>query len=300
MILMLIPLLASSFVTCLSPPQVSLMDPKVIKERRADFKNVNFDMVLVGSKKYVLPEIYKTQGSIYYNYLPKSDEIFLVNFPKAGKSWFREVVWLLVNQLDFHTANLIPVEKRVPWMEENLSMNKEGIQLPDESVSSQKIIQTNLPLSLIPNIFNYANKIIYIARNPKDNIVAFFKSVKTAKFNFVGDIERYWHHFGNDQLIYTPYWSHVQEGFSQRFKKTVLFLYSDEDPIVLISKISTFLGKTYSEQQLQKLCSYMSTQPQIEKETWKSLFSAELNNKINEWIHNNIHQMKFPNVNIYS
>ena len=47
----------------------------------------------------------------------KNDDVFVVTFPKCGTTWIQEATWLLVNGLDFETANQVDLVFRSVFME---------------------------------------------------------------------------------------------------------------------------------------------------------------------------------------
>lgn len=52
-----------------------------------------------------------------YEFEVKSDDVYVVTFPKCGTTWIQEATWLLVNNLDFETANQVDLPFRSVFME---------------------------------------------------------------------------------------------------------------------------------------------------------------------------------------
>ena len=45
----------------------------------------------------------------------KDDDLWIASFPKCGTTWTQEMVWNIINHLDFKTAQEIPLNSRVPF-----------------------------------------------------------------------------------------------------------------------------------------------------------------------------------------
>ena len=45
------------------------------------------------------------------------DDIWISSFPKCGTTWTQEMVWNIVNNLDFDAARSKPLDLRVPFLE---------------------------------------------------------------------------------------------------------------------------------------------------------------------------------------
>merc|ERR1712071_435561 len=47
----------------------------------------------------------------------REDDVWISSFPKCGTTWTQEMVWNIVNSLDFKTAKNTSLEERVPFLE---------------------------------------------------------------------------------------------------------------------------------------------------------------------------------------
>jgi hypothetical protein len=47
----------------------------------------------------------------------QNDDVWVISFPKCGTTWAIEMVWLLMNNLDFEQARKIHQNDRVPFIE---------------------------------------------------------------------------------------------------------------------------------------------------------------------------------------
>jgi hypothetical protein len=47
----------------------------------------------------------------------RDDDAWMSSFPKCGTTWTREMVWNIVNSLDFKSAKTASLDERVPFLE---------------------------------------------------------------------------------------------------------------------------------------------------------------------------------------
>lgn len=82
-----------------------------------DIVGGNFNYVAIGEKKYVLPNEWRNTGDRIYNFQQRSNDIFVMTLPRSGTTLTQELVWLLVNNLDFDNAKKFTIEERAPTFE---------------------------------------------------------------------------------------------------------------------------------------------------------------------------------------
>lgn len=51
------------------------------------------------------------------DFLIRSDDVVIVTYPKSGTTWMSELLWLLVNDLDYDGAKSDSIMIRVPFLE---------------------------------------------------------------------------------------------------------------------------------------------------------------------------------------
>jgi sulfotransferase len=51
------------------------------------------------------------------NFKVYDDDVWVVSFPKCGTSWTIEMVWLIINNMDFEMAKKINADDRFPFLE---------------------------------------------------------------------------------------------------------------------------------------------------------------------------------------
>ena len=104
-------------------------------------------------------------GTLYRNYLT----LF-----HPGTTWVQEIVWQIFNKGQVKSTH---VRKRMPVLE-RANHPCAGAQQPDiNTLSSPRILKSHLTSSIIPKDTNEDSKCkyIYVARNPKDVAVSYFK-----------------------------------------------------------------------------------------------------------------------------
>lgn len=334
----------------LTPPKYELLNPEKTKEMLQLFKGERTGWVLVGPKKYFFPYKYTEEGEGFYNFKARSSDIWVITYPRSGTTLTQELVWLLSNNLDYDTAKTKYLSERFPFLEfsmaqhpevsnEFLEMNKgdlakeelcRSLTIPGyeffEKMSSRRFIKTHFPFSLLPNVLESGAKIIYVARNPKDVGVSWYhlnKDIKTQ--GYIGTFEQFWNYFQNNQTPWSPYWEHIKEAWALKDHPNVLFMFYEEMYENLpkaIKKIAKFLGKEYSDDEINELAMYLDIKnfrinPMVnlselrecnilERESfvrrglsggWKDFFTPELENQANQWITENLKNtdLKFPN-----
>ncbi|XP_046982108.1 luciferin sulfotransferase-like [Schistocerca americana] len=65
----------------------------------------------------VMPAEFLLDAQRVHDFPVRQDDVWLVTFPKSGTTWTQELVWLLMNDLDFETAKEMCVTKRFPYLE---------------------------------------------------------------------------------------------------------------------------------------------------------------------------------------
>ncbi|KAG7208936.1 hypothetical protein KM043_015114 [Ampulex compressa] len=328
------------------PPSYEYLDEEKTKELLKVFKGERDGWVLVGPKKWFFPLRYTEQGKGFYNFKARPDDTWIVTYPRSGTTWTQELVWLLSNNLDFETASKNLLAERCPFFEfsmfnhpevtrEFLELNEgdeekqqlcRNLGIPGYEViakmPSPRFIKSHFPFSLLPGLLDTGCKVIYVARNPKDVAVSFYhlnKAIKTQGYQ--GDFATFWDYFQNGLLPWSPYWEHLKEAWARKDCPNLLFMFYDEmqhDFPKAIKKVAQFLGKTYTDEEINKVAIYLNIKnfrdnPMVNstelKECgiitagsfvrkgqsggWKDMFTPELNAKADKWIEDNLRDTDF-------
>ncbi|XP_060137563.1 sulfotransferase 1C2 isoform X2 [Zootoca vivipara] len=103
----------------------------------------------------------------------RGDDLLICTYPKAGTTWTQEIVDLIQHGGDPQKCAQVPIYKRMPFIEMHsplFSRLEEAELMP-----SPRTLKSHLPVQLLPPSFWEQNcKIIYVARNAKDNAVSYF------------------------------------------------------------------------------------------------------------------------------
>ncbi|KAK4023113.1 hypothetical protein OUZ56_008544 [Daphnia magna] len=277
---------------------------------------------------FVLAPEYAKHADELLNFQPRSDDVWIVTFPKCGTTWTQELVWMVMNECD-EEAGKQPLTIRSPFLEfpyltpaqsENgpLELNKMVPVKAIETMPSPRLIKTHLPLYLLHPKLLDTSKVVYVVRNPKDVIVSYFYHHRLIKFqNYSGTLEDFAQYFMDDEVFYAPFFPHALEAWAQRHNPNILFLFYEDMNHNLrgeIERVAAFLGKTLTGEQLARLVAHLRFETFAKNDAvnfeaskkmgfmipegrfirkgqigdWKNHFSAELNNRIDQWIEKNL------------
>ncbi|CAH1972841.1 unnamed protein product [Acanthoscelides obtectus] len=156
------------------PYEITAVDENTNKELLKYFTGERTGFVQVGPKKWFFPSGYEKDAHQYFNFKTRPDDTFIITFPRSGTTWTQEMVWLIVNDLNYDAAARIPLTERSPFLEFSSFVHKETkaefleenlknpikyklvekIDYPRwkllESMAGKRIIKTHLPFSLLP------------------------------------------------------------------------------------------------------------------------------------------------------
>ncbi|XP_063222130.1 sulfotransferase 1C4-like isoform X1 [Bacillus rossius redtenbacheri] len=203
-----------------------------------------------------------------------------------GTTMMQEILWLLANDLDFEKARRVPQMKRFPFLEFSMFVHdgmimqflRENGADPGKlfpltvfrrpgyevlgKMRSPRFIKTHLPFSLLPpGLLDSGCKVVYMARNPKDVAVSYFHFIRLIRcMGYKGDFETYWNQFERNKLPWTPYWSHLKEGWDRRHHPNVMFIFYEDmlkDLSAVLERVARFVGRPVSEKQAEALKEYL-------------------------------------------
>ncbi|KAF5277393.1 hypothetical protein FQA39_LY06206 [Lamprigera yunnana] len=203
----------------------------------------------------------------------RDSDIFLLGYPKSGTTWSQEMIWLIVNDLNYEGAKVF-VDARFPVLElaafQNTTETKKmechvnsikfAEAMKDRRCIKSHLISNYLPEQLLKEDCNA--KIIYIARNPKDVAVSSYVYYNKILKIVDGPMENYCDHFMNTPYkTFGAYWDHVLYFWNRRNKNNILFIkYEDmkKDLLEVIRKVAKFLNKFHTEQEEKTLLDWLS------------------------------------------
>lgn len=270
-----------------------------------------------------------------YNYPLDPRDIWLISPPKNGNTWAQEMIWLLANDLDYAGAATPLMPNRwnfLDWTLINdadwekafigdLVANKpEALKgaaplTGDPNRPSPKFVKSHLPISMNnPDLLGTC-KTFFVARNPKDACMSFFKHCRLMKnHGFVEDLDSFAEMYMAGDVFETPMVPSILEAWNLRSHPNLCMVFYEDlkrDLPGQLRRMAKFLGKSYSDAEIEKLTGHLDIESfrknpfinmsqgmgkEICKEgegtfirkgqvgDWKNNFSPELSAKFDTWL----------------
>ncbi|CAH1999715.1 unnamed protein product [Acanthoscelides obtectus] len=145
-------------------------------------------------KGFTMPKRFEELQDEIHNWDVRNEDIWICSFPKTGTTWTQEMIWMIVNNLDFDGGQ-VNLGIRSPFLEvsalydfRQLKKDIPDFEVPpflDDSLKFVKdrckigpqCIKSHLPWDLLPRELQASiksPKIIYVTRNPKDTCISYF------------------------------------------------------------------------------------------------------------------------------
>lgn len=294
----------------------------------------------------VMSRKFTTIADKIYNFPLRESDIWIVSYPKSGTTWAQEMVWMLVNDVNKKTAN-VPQFVRSPYLEMNMFWTTEffqsqDIKIEDETLvkaledpidyakqmTGRRVIKTHLPKEFLPPGLIEKCKVIYVARNPKDTAVSYYKiNCWTPGHDFVGTFDDFMTLFVEELHAFGYFWHLLLTWWREKEHPNIRFLWFEDmkkDQKSVIEDLCQFLNHPLSTEQIDALVSHvdfenMSKNPMAnpmsgltykpksegqfmrkgEVGDWKNFFSSERTEKWNKWIEKNIEGTGLEKLNIF-
>ncbi|XP_073943691.1 sulfotransferase 1B1-like [Choristoneura fumiferana] len=245
------------------------------------FKGHSEGFCRFGDVGYLMPMSYKDHADTIRTMPLRNDDIWVATFPRCGTTWTQEMVWLLKNNLDYEGAKKALIERYIfidyfSFVHEQLQdldkikdvndkkaigvFMQDGCEVAGRT-PSPRFFKTHLPMSLLPETTLETTKMVYVARDPRDAAVSFYHLNRLLKFHdYAGDFKTHWKLFMEDLIAWTPFMDHLKEAWELRHHPNLLFIFYEDmikDLPGVVRRVSTFLGKKYSDEEIKKLCAHL-------------------------------------------
>ncbi|XP_045188917.2 amine sulfotransferase-like [Mercenaria mercenaria] len=193
------------------------------------------------------------------------DDIWVLSFPRSGTTVTQEIVYLLVNKLDFKTAKSRPLDERFPFLDACLPGMPyfRGLKGVEEQ-STPRLIKSHLHYHVLPqSLYSSKCKKIYVMRNPKDVYVSCYMLTQFLdQLRPEVTLETFLDQWLDGKAYNTPWWLHVRAFWEHRHEiNNILFLkYEDivKDMRKTIYQIAEHLGVAVTPEEVDKIAEHCS------------------------------------------
>ncbi|XP_060738499.1 cytosolic sulfotransferase 2-like [Tachysurus vachellii] len=194
------------------------------------------------------------------NFKAKPDDIVVATYPKAGTTWMCYILDLLYfYQIYPEREKSVPLYERVPFLEVFFPPYPTGTDKADTLPTSPRIIKTHLPVQFLPKSFWEQNcRIVYVARNAKDNVVSYFHFDRMEKMQpQPGDWNSFLQRFKDGKMVFGSWYDHVCGWWEkkQTSSKIHYMFYEDllEDTGRELKNLCSFLGLSPSDEERKEI-----------------------------------------------
>ncbi|KAL8531522.1 hypothetical protein ACS0TY_008207 [Phlomoides rotata] len=254
-----------------------MSNPKYTQEEEAFVQECK-DLIstLPTEKGWFAPHIYQYQGFWYLasnlqaliscqkQFQAQDSDVLLVTNPKSGTTWFKSIIFTLLNRKTYPVATNHPLLTHNPHdlvlsLEINIYADN---QFPDfASFPSPRFFSTHISYSSLPESVRNGTsscKIVYVCRNPKDTFVSLWHFMNKLLPQEIGtnSIGQVLEMFCKGSLPFGPFWDQALEYWKQSKEnpENVLFMkYEDmkEKPGLHLRRLADFLNCPFSADEEQ-------------------------------------------------
>lgn len=189
---------------------------------------------------------------------PDPSDLLIATYPKAGTTWTQEIVDLLLHNGDAEACQRAPTPIRSPFLEiVPPPPVPTGLELL-EKMDPPRIIKTHLAFHLVPKGF-WKNKckVIYVARNAKDNLVSYYYFDLMNKTQpEPGPFNQYIYKFMRGELGWGSWYDHVKKYWENREKHNILYLFYEdmkENPRREVERIMRYLDLSLTDDIISRI-----------------------------------------------
>ncbi|CAG9770766.1 unnamed protein product [Ceutorhynchus assimilis] len=238
------------------------IDKKAIQQGMKNDSSEEDSLVQLG--KYLVPPFYKDSAKKILDASIRNDDVWLVSYLRTGSTWCQEIIWLIVNNLDFETAQTKVQQIRAPVIDtmnylirhvDFVKCPKTGLNipryekvvpslevLPNENyrnqinqlctdtlnfvanLSSPRTIKSHLTLELLPEQLMSVKPKIIYVMRDPKDVCVSLYFLHKNLFNMKIDFEHFCELFMNDALIAGPIFEHYFSFWNRRHESNILIL----------------------------------------------------------------------------
>ncbi|XP_062813249.1 sulfotransferase 1C1 isoform X1 [Anolis carolinensis] len=196
-----------------------------------------------------------------WNFRARSDDLLICTYPKAGTTWIQEIVDMVQHGGDLQKCARAPIYERIPFIDICLpEFNISGVEKANAR-ASPRTLKSHLPIQLLPPSFwKQKSKIIYVARNVKDNVVSYFHFHRMNKTETEpGTWEEFLEAFIAGKVSCGSWFDHVHGWWEAKDRHPILYLFYEdmkENPGREIQKVADFLDVQLPESVLNQIAQH--------------------------------------------
>ncbi|XP_005754420.1 cytosolic sulfotransferase 3-like [Pundamilia nyererei] len=194
------------------------------------------------------------------NFKARPDDILIATYPKAGTTWVSYILDLLYfSDMGPDRQTTIPIHERVPFLEFCVPPIPSGTDLAEQLPTTPRLIKTHLPVQFVPKSFWEQDcRIIYVARNAKDNAVSYFHFDRMNSLQpEPGDWSTFLQEFMEGNRAFGSWYDHVNGWWEkkQTYSNLLYMFYEDliEDSGQEIERLCSFLGLSPSAEEKERV-----------------------------------------------
>ncbi|XP_068277409.1 sulfotransferase 1C1-like isoform X2 [Nyctibius grandis] len=193
-----------------------------------------------------------------WKFKARPDDLLIATYAKAGTTWTQEIVDMIQQNGDVEKCRRATTYRRHPFLEWSIQEPLTARLELAEAMPSPRTIKTHLPVQLVPPSFWEQNcKVIYVARNAKDNLVSYYHFHRMNKaLPDPGTWEEFMEKFMTGKVLWGSWYDHVKGWWKAKDKHRILYLFYEdmkENPKQEIQKILKFLEKDVNQEVLNKI-----------------------------------------------
>jgi methylamine dehydrogenase accessory protein MauD len=149
-------------------------------------------------------------------FVPRSDDIFVVTYPRSGTTWMQMILYQLTTEGGMGFSHITQV---CPWFERSL---KDGTAY--DTLPAPRVFKSHLSYLRIPK---GSCRYIYVARDGKDVAVSYYHFC-TTHMRYKGSFDDFFELFLKGEVPFGSWFRHVRGWWQHRDDANVLFLRYEE------------------------------------------------------------------------